>query len=127
VLSDGKVLLDLEGQIQDEYHRHLNPNGAPGVGDRFYLAVLQSAPKSIERVSLPRRLDGEFADMPQSLIEAGFDPSDRKFAALANKEEVPVYNATDSDWLNHADTLTAAGIEVYNLCGCDATLWFVAN
>lgn len=122
--KQGTVLLDDQGAIQDEYRRYLNPRGAPGVGDRFYQIILHSSPKLVERVHLPQRPDGEYEDLPQSLIDAGFDPSDRKFAALAHKETVPVHNAIDSDWIEHAATLAGAGIQVENLCGCDTNLWF---
>lgn len=124
LVMNGTVLLDVEGAIQDEYRRYLNPRGEPGVGDRFYQEVLRSSPKLVERVDLPKRPDGEYEDLPQSLIDAGFDPSDRKFAALAHKEGVTVYNATDSDWIEHATTLETEGIQVENLCGCEVSLWF---
>jgi hypothetical protein len=124
IVKKGTILLDVEGAIQDEYRRHLKPRGAPGVGDRFYQVVLHSSPKLVERVVLPKRPDGEYEDLPQSLIDAGFDPSDRKFAALARKERVPVHNATDSDWIEHATALAAEGIQVENRCGCDTNLWF---
>lgn len=124
--TKGTILLDIQGAIQDEYRRHLNPSGAPGVGDRFYLHVLRSSPNLVERVDLPTRPDGEHQHLPQSLIDAGFDPSDRKFAALAHKEGVPMHNAIDSDWIEHAAGLAAEGIQVVNLCGCDAHSWFAA-
>lgn len=124
VLTSGKVLLDLGGEIQAEYSRHLKPSGQPGVGDRFYQEVLLSAPRRIERIHLPKRDNGEFADLPQALIDANFDPSDRKFAALARREQVPVVNATDSDWLDHRVVLKENGIQVEFLCGSDKTTWF---
>ena len=127
MVKKGPVLLDVEGAIQDEYRRHLNPRGEPGVGDRFYQVVLRSSPKLVERVPLPKRADGEYEDLPQSLIDAGFDPSDRKFVALACKEGVPVHNATDSDWIEHAATLAAEKIQVEHVCGCDPNLWFEGN
>ena len=126
LVKNGTVLLDVEGAIQAEYRNRLNPSGAPGVGDRFYQIVLHSSPQLVERVALPKRPDGEYEDLPQSLIDGGFDPSDRKFAALACKEGVPVYNATDSDWIEHSTTLAAADIHVENLCGCNTNLWFAA-
>lgn len=126
LLGNSTVLLDLEGAIQTEYRNHLNSHGQPGVGDRFYQVVLHSAPDRVERVELPKRPDGEYADLPQALIDTGFDPSDRKFAALAKREDVPVYNATDSDWLNHAATLEAEGVVVEQLCGCNPVQWFAA-
>ena len=124
LVKNGRILLDNDGAIQAEYRNHLNPRGAPGVGDRFYQEVLNSAPKLVERIDLPKRHDDEYEDLPQGLIDAGFDPSDRKFAALACKEGVPVYNATDSDWIEYANTLTIAGVLVENLCGYDTSLWF---
>jgi hypothetical protein len=127
LLDKGTILLDLEGEIQAEYHRYLNPHGQPGVGDRFYLEVINSAPDKVERIALPRGPDGEYLDLPQSLIDTGFDPSDRKFAALARREGVPVYNAVDSDWIHHAQTVAAEQIEVEHLCGCDPTGWFTTE
>jgi hypothetical protein len=105
----------------------LNPRGQPGVGDRFYLEVINSTPHKVERVALPRRADGEYLDLPQPLIDAGFDPSDLKFAALARREGVPVYNAVDSDWINHSQILVAEQIAVEHLCGCDPADWFTAQ
>lgn len=124
LLASGKVLIDLAGDIRAEYRNHLNPSGQPGVGDRFYLEVLNSAPHMIERIDLPKRDDGEFVDLPQALIDANFDRSDRKFAALARREQAPVVNATDSDWLQHRATLVANGIRIEFVCGCDQTKWF---
>lgn len=124
VIESGRILLDVAGEIQAEYHRHLSPRGQPGVGDRFYLAVLQSAPKHIERIDLPKREDGEYADLPQEVIASSFDPSDRKFAALAKKEQAPVVNAVDTDWLEHRVTLAANDIAVEFVCGCDSSTWF---
>lgn len=124
MLQSGIVLLDLEGQIQEEYRRYLRPSGQPGVGDRFYQVILHSAPLLVERVDLPKRPDGEYVDLPQSLIDEKFDPSDRKFAALARRQNAPIFNATDSDWLNHGQTLAAEGIRVEHLCGPDKASWF---
>lgn len=123
---EGRLVLDLAGDMQAEYRRHLNPAGQPGVGDRFYQIVLHSAPNLVERVELPRRADNEYASLPQSLIDAGFDPSDRKFAAMARQENIPVYNSTDSDWIEAEFVLAAEAIEVRHLCGADMSAWFTA-
>ena len=120
-----RVVLDAEGKIEAEYRRYLRPSGQPGVGDRFYRTVLQDWTR-YERVNLPRRGDGEYADLPQAVIDTGFDPSDRKFAALAKREGIPVVNAVDSDWLDAKEVLAANGICVKLLCGCDAARWFSA-
>lgn len=98
------VVLDVEGEVLAEYGRNLKPAGQPGVGDRFYRAVLSDW-TLCQRVCLPKRCDGEYADLPQAVIDAAFDPDDRKFAALAKRERIPVVNAVDSDWLDARDML----------------------
>ena len=127
VVTNGTILLDTDGAVQAEYRRHLHPRGQPGVGDRFYQVVLHSAPLLVERVELPRNPDGEYMHLPRPLVDVGFDPSDRKFAAIAHKEQVPVVNATDSDWVEHGPTLAAVGVGVHHLCGNDRDQWFVGE
>ena len=123
VAGKAKVAMDLEGEVQKEYRTYLNPSGEPGVGDRFYLQVLQNA-SLCERVSLARRSDDSYADLPRAISDSGFDPSDWKFAALALCAGAEVANATDSDWLEHRALLAANGVAVEFLCGCDAGEWF---
>lgn len=124
VLDNGeRVVLDKEGAVQEEYRKNLCPSGQPGVGDRFYQAVLLDWSRC-KRVSLPRRADGEYAALPQPVIDAGFDRDDRKFAALAKREGIPVVNAVDEDWLNHRAVLASNGIRVKFLCGRNRARWF---
>lgn len=124
LLTNGTVLLDLGGAIQSEYRSHLRPSGQPGVGDRFYQVILNSVPERVRRVELPKDTQGEYEDLPRSLIDACFDPSDRKFAALACREKAPIANATDSDWIHAATVLASEDIVVHNLCGSKTELWF---
>lgn len=105
-----RVVLDAAGKVEEEYRRNLNPGGQPGVGDRFYRTIHEWA--RCERVHLPMRCDGEYEDLPQPVIDAGFDRSDRKFAALAKRERIPVVNAVDSDWLDARDVLAENGVRV---------------
>lgn len=124
VLARGTVLMDLARDIQGEYRKHLNSSGQPGVGDRFYQVMLSHAPGRVEVVDLPKRADGSFEDFPSCPDLAAFDPSDRKFAALARRENVPVACACETDWLNHEVPLKDNGIRVQFLCGTDPTTWF---
>ena len=123
IIGSGTLVLDLAGEIQEEYHRHLSPQGQPGVGDRFYLTALQSSPSQVERVILPRNPDGDYIDFPDAPALARFDRSDRKFAALARRERVPVSSATDSDWLDFRGPLAANGIDVDFVCGDNRETW----
>jgi hypothetical protein len=119
----GRVVLDADGAIQQEYRRHLSPSGQPGVGDRFFQLILQSAPSRVERIELAKNELGEFVDFPEDPRLATFDSSDRKFAAAARKAAVPVANAVDSDWLDHLSALEANGIAVEFVCGADPSTW----
>jgi hypothetical protein len=124
LIGGGRILLDLDGEIQEEYRRYLNPHGQPGVGDRFFLMILLSAPSRVDRVQLDiDPLTGEYSAFPHDPALAKFDPSDRKFAAVARSSGVPVANATDADWLEHRIALAANGIEVHFVCGCDPEAW----
>ncbi len=123
-LKSCKVLLDLAGEIQSEYSHYLRPRGQPGVGDRFYREILNSAPGRVERMELPKDHAGAYQDFPNSPELSSFDPGDRKFAALARRAGAPVANAVDSDWLEHRAALQASGVRVTFVCGCDSTEWF---
>ncbi len=122
-LKSGTIFLDHGGEIQEEYRRYLNPKGQPGVGDWFYLEVLNSNPEKVERVQVNKRADGEYEDLPQPIIDSGFDPGDRKFAAVAMKAAASVYNAVDSDWLEKRVVIEENGIAIVFLCGCDPMKW----
>lgn len=124
LMTKGCIVIDLGREVCGEYRRYLDPQGQPGVGDRFYLEVLNSNPERVEFLALPRRADGEFCACPQSLIDAGFDVSDRKFVALAALSGGKVVNAVDTDWLEHAALLQDNNIVVENLCGCIKDNWF---
>ncbi|RWG47935.1 MAG: hypothetical protein EOQ63_15245 [Mesorhizobium sp.] len=122
-MESGTIFLDSAGEIQEEYRRHLNPQGQPGVGDRFYLEVINSHPDKVVRVNVHKRADGEYENLPQAIIDAGFDASDRKFAAVARKVKAKVCNAVDSDWVEKRAVIEANGIAIAFLCGCDPTQW----
>jgi hypothetical protein len=124
LLKRGRIILDLGGEIQAEYLRHLNPRGQPSVGDRFLQVVLNSGPMRIERVDLGKT-DGEFDDFPNDPKHATFDRSDRKFVAAGRKAKASIVNAVDSDWLDHHDALLANNVRVRFICGCDKVKWFI--
>ena len=128
LINNGQVILDMKGDIQAEYHRHLSPSGQPGVGDQFYQTILQSAPSRVSRIELA--IDEEtkqYIDFPADPELATFDQSDRKFAAAARKSGVPLANAVDTDWLDHKGALARNGISVLFVCGCDRKDWINAD
>ena len=122
IIDSGQVvLLDSADEIRAEYARAVRMGRPYQLGAQFLLHVLQHQydDRHVRRVNLARRPDGTFADFPDTPELAAFDRSDRKFAALARKTGIPVTNATDSDWADHAPALKAHGIAVDFLCGFD--------
>ena len=122
------VLMDDADAIRAEYARALAQRRPYELGAQFLFHVLQQQynPKHVRRVPLPLNNAGAFTDFPTVPELAGFDPSDRKFAALSRRTNVPVTNAADSDWAISLAALNANGIQVEFLCGSDRTRWFVA-
>ncbi len=110
------VAVDETGLLIEEYARHLSWAGAPGVGDMFFkhLVDRQYAKDRVCRVSIIESDDDRrgFEQLPAN----DFDPSDRKFLAVAVVADAVVMNATDSDWEEHADLMNELGVEVDQLC-----------
>ncbi len=124
LMEQGHVVVDSWGAVLEEYMRHLDAGKKPGVGHLFLLTIIRKRSLFARFVDLPKLADGSYADFPDAPRLAKFDPSDRKFAALARRENVPVANATDTDWLKHEGPLADNGIRVQFLCGTDPTTWF---
>lgn len=123
------VLLDDGDEIRKEYAEALHERRPYEIGAQFLLYVYQNQfnEAHVRRIDLARHANGEFVDFPSNQQLVNFDPSDRKFAALARNQNTPVTNATDSDWANFLTPLNANGIQVNFLCGSDPDAWFKAN
>jgi hypothetical protein len=125
LLHRGRIYVDVQGEITAEYHVHLKPRGQPGVGDRFYFEVLQSAIKKVVRVDCPKdAATNEHVHFPSHQSLVAFDRSDRKFVAAAVSGDVGIAVAVDRGWLNHQTELAAQNIDVNYLCGTDRTRMF---
>lgn len=124
MITKGRIVLDIDGDIQAEYQKSLSA-GQPGVGHRFFQSMLTTASSRIERFELKKNRDGSYSDFPSSGSLKNFDMSDRKFAALAVVSKAPVANAVDTDWLLHKNDLSKAGVKVEFLCSEASKRWFV--
>ena len=116
--QEGRIVIDDGWRILREYGSHASDTGQPGVGDEFYLWVLQHRGTSrVEEVPITE-VGGRrgFAEFPDDPALDTFDPNDRKFAATAVVAEAPVWNAVDSDWWHYRHVLEAHGIVVEFLC-----------
>lgn len=123
ITEQGHLVLDAEGQIFAEYLRHLSLAGEPGVGDTFmrWIHDHQYDAKFCTLVPLTIKSDGEIVEFPAQQSLAGFDPSDKKFVAVAvtHPGNPPIQVALDRGWVRHRDALVGVGVEIEFLCPDD--------
>jgi len=116
------VLVDNRFEIFQEYHHHLSFSGQPGVGDAFFkwLWDHQADTRYSRQVTItpsdnPARV---FEEFPDDHALDKFDPSDRKFVAvaLASADNPMILNASDTDWWIHRVALYKHGVQLSFLC-----------
>ena len=124
-VMSGHLVLDEDWRIIEEYTHKLSPTGQPGIGDRFLKWVLtnHANPQRCSKVRLtPRQEDPrDFEEFPRDESLAGFDPSDRKFVAVAcaHSERPVILQATDSKWWGLRNALHQCGVQIRFLCPKD--------
>ena len=127
VAADEVVAIDAAGAILDEYATHLSFSGKPGMGDVFFKYVFdhQHQDDRVRRVAVTPSGDDRrgFEELPEN----AFDPSDRKFLAVAVVGRAVVLNATDSDWGEQEALVDGLGVEVSQLCPRYASRRFGAS
>jgi len=119
-----KLVLDDMWRIIGEYMRNLRSSGEPGVGDAFLRWVLTNKdnPERCELVTItPVDTENDFREFPSDPALSDFDPSDRKFiaVALAHPQKPPVLQAVDSKWWGFRDVLQRNGVAVEFICADD--------
>jgi len=121
--ASGVIVLDSAWLILREYMTNARSAGQPGVGDAFLKWVLtnRANPRCCDLVVITPRggaAGQDFAEVPDELRSAAFDPSDRKFVAVAvaHPEHPAILNAVDSDWWQVTHLLAEHGVCVDNLC-----------
>lgn len=123
ITSGGGLLLDDGWRIIREYRNQLRSAGQPGVGDAFLRTVLTRHADPTWCTLVPITPDPErgFEEFPADPDLAAFDPSDRKFVAVARAGPQPatVLDAVDSDWWEHRHALEGNGVTVEFLCPGD--------
>lgn len=109
--------------ILGEYLHKLQPGRGKGVGDVFLKWLLQhAASPGVDRVTVHATGIDRYAEFPDRALQDIFDPSDRKFVAVAHAhpEHPPIWQAADSKWLDWWPALARAGVKVSFLCPDDA-------
>lgn len=120
IQTEHTLVLDDKWQIIQEYKRNLHSGGQPGVGDAFLKWVLTNQANPLRCQVVELRLDdqGNCIDFPQDETLTRFDPSDRKFVAVAlvHPDHPPIVNASDTDWWHYRQPLASYRIQVDFLC-----------
>ncbi|MFC1960727.1 hypothetical protein ACFLYO_08455 [Chloroflexota bacterium] len=109
-----RLVLDNQYMILGEYRDNIKR----GRLSDDMLRKLEDQPRN-RLIEIPIACDEDgYAIVPDSLVEAEFDPSDRKFVAvaLAHDPTPPIINATDSDWEEKSDAIKQCGIVVIECC-----------
>ena len=117
--ESGILVIDNNRLIIREYENKNSRSGQPNVGDAFLKWVLtHQATERCEQVPITQIAENDFAEFPRSPALAKFDPSDRKFVAVAltHHAKPAISNAVDSDWRNYELALKEHGIELDFLC-----------
>jgi hypothetical protein len=120
-MTSGHLFIDAHQLILREYRSGLGSGREPGPGHAFVRWVLTNEwSQKVTRVPLtPRTVEGEdYEELPPPPEGVRYDPSDRKFLAVAaaHREKPPVLQALDSKWWGWRQHLEAAGVKVRFLC-----------
>lgn len=120
LMQTGRLALDDRHEIVGEYLHKTHASDGKGVGDAFLRWVLHNQDNlaRIDLVSIAADPLRGYAAFPDDPRLAHFDASDRKFIAVAraHPECPPIWQATDSKWLDWAPALADHGVQVRFLC-----------
>lgn len=119
IKENAGLVLDVGGEIFNEYKLHLSFKGEPGVGDAFLKWVHDNQwnCQKVDRVEIHQNGD-TYDEFPTFSGLENFDRSDRKFVAVANAhpQKPSILQAVDSKWWGWKGALKKAGITVHFLC-----------
>lgn len=122
VMANGHVFIDDGGRMMAEYRTNLKIGGQRGPGDAFlkWLFTYEWNEARVTRVPLtPKKDDQEdFEELPTPPDAVRYDPSDRKFLAVAaaHDERPPILQSFDSKWWGWREALKGAGVSIYFVC-----------
>ena len=122
------LVLDDQFRIIREYLQNLRSSGQPGYGDAFLKWVFDNY-RNVNRCELVTITSisedlGHFAEFPNDPELGDFDPSDRKFiaVALAHPQHPAVLQAVDARWWQLRDALRRNGVRIEFICAQDISL-----
>lgn len=125
--KSGTTVIDDGYCILSEYQQKTRLHPPKGVGDVFLKWLLRHAGNGacVEQVTITEMAGDCFAEFPDPVLQASFDPPDRKFVAVAcaHPDRPPIWQAADCKWLDWWPSLAVSGVTVEFLCAEDAC-WF---
>jgi hypothetical protein len=122
VMTNGQLFVDDAGRIVAEYRQNLRAAGQPGPGDVFFKWLLthEWGGQRVTQVTItPTSGDSDdFEELPRPPAGVRYDPSDRKFLAVAaaHAEHPPILQAFDSKWWGWQTALAQADVTIHFLC-----------
>lgn len=123
IMTGGRVAIDDGYRVLKEYRNKTAPHLEKRPGDAFVKWLLRNNANAnrCDQVKLVEHSGRGFESFPDDDGLAKFDPSDRKFVAVAaaHPDHPPIAQAADSKWLAWAPALRAHGITVDFLCPRD--------
>lgn len=124
IKNEGKIALDDARKILSEYHGYAKPkNAQPEPGDAFMKWLLQNIANKdrCDLITITDHAQRGFESFPDDDRLNEFDPSDRKFVAVAaaHPGRPPILQAADCKWLNWVAALLDHNIAVTLVCDAD--------
>jgi hypothetical protein len=123
----GRVAIDDRFRILKEYMNKTDAAHGNGDGDVFvkWLLNVKADRRHCDQIGLQAHQVRGFESFPDDPELETFDPSDRKFVAVAcaHPERPPILEAADSKWLDWAAALKRHGVEVIFICEEDIRLF----
>jgi hypothetical protein len=117
---EGVTVIDDGYRILREYQQKTSPNQPKGVGDAFLKWLLQNTTNGarVHQVAITETQQDTYAEFPDGPLQTQFDPSDRKFVAVANAHpsNPSIWQAADSKWWGWAPALKKKGLQIDFLC-----------
>lgn len=125
----GTVVIDDDFHILGEYEHKLGLAPPDGAGALFLQWLLRNMGDRnlVQMVSITPTVNAGFHEFPGTRLQSWFDPSDRKFVAVANAHpfKPTIWQGADCKWLDWWPALQANGIEVEFLCPDDACTFYM--
>lgn len=121
-IKKGEYLLVIDSNFLmiGEYLKEMQNLPTNTLGNQFlkFILTYRDIPIKVKQVDIHQLDEFNFIEVPQSIIDIGFDNSDRKFVAvaIANNNLAPIAQAADSKWIGWEKALNNEGITVRFLC-----------